>query len=64
MAPNDLDAVLEDLKRQRTDLDQRIRELETQRGGTSDILDRLQRWRTRAEETRQIGEDETLRMRR
>ncbi|HEU4520529.1 MAG TPA: hypothetical protein VFT12_00920 [Thermoanaerobaculia bacterium] len=64
MPRNDLDVMLEDLKRQREELDQRIRNLETQRDGTSDILERLQRWRTRAEETRQISEDETLRLRR
>ena len=64
MLSNELDAILADLRRQRADLDQRIRELEAQ-GKSSEILDTLKRWQTRAKKLEQIGpDDETVRLRR
>jgi len=59
---SDLEDVLADLKRQRSDIDARIHALEAQRNDTSDVLERLAKWREQAE--KRTAADETLRTRR
>lgn len=57
---DDLSGILADLKRQRDDIDARIKELEDG-DSTANILDRLKKWRERAEQTatKKIGPDDT-----
>lgn len=61
---DDLNGLLADLKRQRDDLDQRIKAVEEDRG-TAEILARLQKWRERSEELQKVDPgDDTLPLKR
>ena len=46
-----LEVALDQLKRQREEIDRRIAELQNGRSETTEILDRLQKWRERADDT-------------
>lgn len=61
---DDLNGLLADLKRQRDDLDERIKAVEENRG-TAEILDRLQKWRERSEQLPKVDpNDDTLPLKR
>jgi hypothetical protein len=61
---DDLDVTLSYLKRQRTDIDSRIKALETSRKTTTDILSDIEKLRQRVEKSQIGSDDPTVKTRR